>query len=569
MLGLEVLDCSDSHELVSKALQNGYRFAVSPILHPNTDLLTSSTPFPASLNLDDIMLKDLDLDCSDSSIRKRSELLVKKQIEWANHLGLSALVFYLPAKVINFARVIHSLVNLLGYTQVLIKVDANNWEGWNKFRMLGGHSSKIQVALSLDGELKEDDLKKWLAEPIYMLTIPSSQFLTNKKGFPVLSKMLQRFFNQVSKRATRFTVSLPSFNHPIGIETYQQYLNHLLSNAPEDSVIDKFATGYHDYLQMPLQPLMDNLVSATYEVFEKDPVKYQQYEEAIYAALIDRHSSSTEPVIVMVVGAGRGPLVDRALKAGERAKIKVALYAIEKNSNAIITLRERKQKVWGSKVEVVHIDMRFWNTQLRCDILVSELLGSFGESGISIPASYTSFISPLSSTTLYNNAVALKEPKYMETPYVVKFRDTFEIAPPVSLWTFEHPFTSAMQPLGHPDFNTHNTRYATATFDIQQDSLMHGFAAYFESILYKDVTLSINPATHSPDMTSWFPMYFPIKNPVYLPSGSKVVCSFWRLTTSRKVWYEWCVIPVIDGKEMLGMASSIHNKDGESYWIGL
>ena len=30
--------------------------------------------------------------------------------------------------------------------------------------------------------------------------------------------------------------------------------------------------------QAPLQPLQDNLESQTYEVFEKDPVKYAQYE---------------------------------------------------------------------------------------------------------------------------------------------------------------------------------------------------------------------------------------------------------------------------------------------------
>ncbi|KAJ3273064.1 Protein arginine N-methyltransferase 5 [Terramyces sp. JEL0728] len=476
MLGLEVLDCADSHELVSKLLEAGYRFALSPIIHENTNILTAKEAFPASLIESDIILNDL-------------ELLVQKQIEWANHLGLSALMFYLPKQLTNFSRVIHSFSKLLGYTQVIIKVDVDNWEGWNKFRMLGSHSSKIQVSLNLDGEISENELARWLAEPIYCLMIPASQFLTNKKGFPVLSKLLQKFFIQVSKRATRFIVSFPSFNHNIGLETYQQYLNHLLLNAPEDSVIDKFAAGFHDYLQMPLQPLMDNLVSATYEVFEKDPVKYQQYEEAMYRALAERHANSSEPVVIMVVGAGRGPLVDRALKAGERANTKVTLYAIEKNSNAIVTLRERKRKVWGDKVQVVHIDMRFWNTEQKCDILVSELLGSFGDnelspecldgaqrflkkSGISIPSSYTSFVSPLSSTTLYNNAVALREPKYMETPYVVKFRDTFEIASPVALWEFNHPFTGHMQPLGHPDFNSHNTRYSSVAFQIKQDSMM-------------------------------------------------------------------------------------------------
>jgi protein arginine N-methyltransferase 5 len=33
---------------------------------------------------------------------------------------------------------------------------------------------------------------------------------------------------------------------------------------------------------------MDDLQSSTYEVFERDPVKYQKYEEAITLALEDR-----------------------------------------------------------------------------------------------------------------------------------------------------------------------------------------------------------------------------------------------------------------------------------------
>lgn len=41
--------------------------------------------------------------------------------------------------------------------------------------------------------------------------------------------------------------------------------------------------------------------------------------------------------------------------------------------------------------------------------------------------------------------------------------------------------------------------------------MMHGFAGYFESQLYKDVMISIHPETHSPGMFSWFPIYFPIK----------------------------------------------------------
>lgn len=42
---------------------------------------------------------------------------------------------------------------------------------------------------------------------------------------------------------------------------------------------------WEDYLQTPLQPLTDNLDTHTYNVFEKDPIKYDQYQKAIARAL--------------------------------------------------------------------------------------------------------------------------------------------------------------------------------------------------------------------------------------------------------------------------------------------
>ena len=57
---------------------------------------------------------------------------------------------------------------------------------------------------------------------------------------------------------------------------------------PDSDALKDFARGYEDFLQCPLQPLMDNLESQTYEVFEKDPVKYSEYEKAMVQALLDR-----------------------------------------------------------------------------------------------------------------------------------------------------------------------------------------------------------------------------------------------------------------------------------------
>lgn len=78
-----------------------------------------------------------------------------------------------------------------------------------------------------------------------------------------------------------------------------------------EGTVDNWAKGYYDYLQAPLQPLMDNLHGMTYESFEKDPVKYYQYEEvscpeairfaltvaqAIFRALSDRSSEVRQQV---------------------------------------------------------------------------------------------------------------------------------------------------------------------------------------------------------------------------------------------------------------------------------
>ena len=93
---------------------------------------------------------------------------------------------------------------------------------------------------------------------------------------------------------------------------------------------------------------------------------------------------------------------------------------MEKNENAVITLRNRIITERWSAVTLIASDMRNWQPKYEelCDILVSELLGSFGdnelspecldgaqkflkEGGISIPCDYTSFIAPISSSRLW------------------------------------------------------------------------------------------------------------------------------------------------------------------------
>jgi len=100
-------------------------------------------------------------------------------------------------------------------------------------------------------------------------------------------------------------------------------------------------------------------------------------------------------------------------------------------------------------------------------------------------------------------------------------------------------------------------------FKASEASVIHGFAGYFDSVLYKDVMISINPESHSPGMFSWFPIYFPLRTPIFVDKGATIELFFWRKVANGKVWYEWTVL--VPGQA----PAPIHNPNGRSYWIGL
>lgn len=272
----------------------------------------------------------------------------------------------------------------------------------------------------------------------------------------------------------------------------------------------------------------------------------------------------------MVVGAGRGPLVRASLQAATRAEREIRVYAVEKNPNAVVTLRNLVRSEGWENVQVVATDMRVWSAPEKADILVSELLGSFGDNelspecldgaqkflkedtGISIPYAYTSYLAPISSSKLWNEVHSYKDLKHMETAYVVKLHNFCQLAKAQPCFTFLHP---------NMEKRIDNTRYRTLSFPAPTSATIHGFAGYFEAMLYKDIMISIVPQTFSTGMFSWFPLYFPLRTPIYAPQGSTVEVQLWRNVSSRKVWYEWGLTgPVV---------TPIHNANGRSYWIGL
>jgi protein arginine N-methyltransferase 5 len=127
-------------------------------------------------------------------------------------------------------------------------------------------------------------------------------------------------------------------------------------------------------------------------------------------------SNKDDPIVIMYFGAGRGPLIRRALAAAKSANANVHVVALDKNPNAIVTLRNMiVDEGLEDLVTLIAGDMRHVSVdKLQGDILMSELLGSFGDNelspecliptakylkpgGIFIPWSYTNHVIPLSS----------------------------------------------------------------------------------------------------------------------------------------------------------------------------
>jgi protein arginine N-methyltransferase 5 len=523
------------------------------------------------------------LDSNNEQIAYVHEQAVHQELMLSQHIGVPVVVLpsFIDEQFVNYARVIKSFLH--GYTsaqywlrvKLLSSYDcAVAWRRWDFFRTLVRSNSKLFVALELSSESPEDIfMGPWCSEVVKSIFLPCDLFLKNAKGFPVLKKKHQSFVESFFRfPAIRYTLTGTPW-HPCGIRPYLEYMQFLFQKRPPSSLIDNFSVGYEDYLQAPLQPLMDNLESSTYEVFEMDPVKYNLYEEAIYKALLDKKSE--DPLVVCVVGAGRGPLVSRCLVAAARAEQQVEVCALEKNPNAVISLQKKNVEEWDGCVHVVCADMRFSGPPKQVDLLVSELLGSFGdnelspecldgaqlflrEGGVIIPTSYTSFIAPLMAPKLHAgldtqppSSLCLRKLTNFETPYVVRMKCAHVMSSPQPLFTFTHP---------NYETPIDNTRFGGKTYIMNTCGRLHGIVGFFEAVLYKDIVLSILPETHSVDMVSWFPIYFPIEKPISVRQNDEVTIYFWRKADKRKVWYEWCV----KGPE----ASTIHNINARSYFIG-
>lgn len=594
-------------------------YAASPSMHSDGCLDSATWSARVVMRLSRATQRDVVMDGEEAGARR--------ELAWAAHVGANAVTFSLDARHraanVRYANIVSGSLGMLTHTKVWARVRVDDemlededgmrtsasscetsYAEWAAFMSACEHDANVYALLEVGGgDVVHGTWRRWIGERVGAVVLRVDAFRTNARGFPVLPKETQAFIREMFTRNVQVILSdidsssrdferlrciaprdvegdasrvADADAHPMRL--YWEYLVYLfrgIDALTEQALIE---IPYRDYLQAPLQPLMDNLESVTYETFEKDASKYNQYEEAVRLALLDGVREGDDAV-VMVVGAGRGPLVRASLRAANAARRNIIVYAIEKNPNAVVTLQHLAQSdEWRGKVFVCPGDMRSSNLgDVKADIIVSELLGSFGdnelspecldgamwmlkEGGVSIPAEYESFVAPVTAAKLYTGAKAYKDREHMETPYVVQFHRVHRIAEPKSVWTFSHP--NKQMPS--------NERYVTVDFETTHSATIHGFAGYFDALLYSGksgtVRCSIHPHNHTlgptgEPMFSWFPMYFPIREPALARAGERIALHLWRRVDAHKMWYEWLLESPTHGP--------IHNVNGRSYWIGL
>jgi type II protein arginine methyltransferase len=376
---------------------------------------------------------------------------------------------------------------------------------------------------------------------------------------------------------------------------------------------------------------------------------------------------------------------------------KVIIYAVEKNPSAVLYLQsmlylsrrqqEQQQKQqdytmfdaarnratksinndndhpwYGTEIHIIQEDLRNLSAtkhtnNRKADIIVSELLGSFGcnelspeclhalfttskkssvggidddddngeeddsvcdEHTISIPCEYTSYIAPVSSTKLYQQAcqqslypnasstACIGYQQAIETPYVVRPHAASQMHTEQPCWSFKHGKDMLSYSNNNQNNKTKNHRNdAEAADDLERTAtisfgnspsanptfgaasgcgfqpvdekvammleqlqsqqpqssssssllpcwILNGFLGTFTATLYysartgEKISLSTAPNHNfSTGMFSWFPLYFPLIDPILIPSSQHAVIELsmdrCHCTDTSRVWYEWSV----------------------------
>ncbi|BAM38624.1 uncharacterized protein TOT_010000092 [Theileria orientalis strain Shintoku] len=480
-----------------------------------------------------------------SFIKTNSFDTLKTQIEWSCYVSAHAILIDLEAilalndsdlisetgtpmdvldRLVHFCQMVSSYLSRGTPTTIWLSMDfcSQSWNTWYMVYELCGFSDKLKACLKLMPV--ETEIGMWRAEPVKCVMVSSSCFSssgTRVKMDKNISDYLVFFMSRNLKVIVDSDLDyLDLVNDPaqdsgrmapeaemsvdsqIGIKDILGSIRKIYARLGPLTVQEHYGRGYEDVLQLPLQPLRDNLDSVTYNEFEKCSFKYNAYNTAINAflgkcgtSLKTGETYLNEPedradlsgsmecsrpsaddrvhYIVYVVGAGRGPLVDITLELFRLNGItNFTVYVIDKNPYTMITLKDKMRRKTWSNVKLICTDMRYIKDVVRNSgtfraegtredvvLVVSELLGPFGDNELApeclygfernfgpsdriqfIPESYTSFVMPLHAPQIWAKIKSFYNSKNFHMPYTVFLRSCCSAATEfMECFTFEHP----------------------------------------------------------------------------------------------------------------------------------
>ncbi|KAL7067451.1 Skb1 methyltransferase family protein [Cryptosporidium serpentis] len=579
------IDLTDESLLIKKLYnrlcQIGYDFIVVPISKAKSETLCKvDTQSPFSWIPRHQNHKLLESNIWTSKIvgvlpqNLESEVQLESLLGWGAYIGYYALIIDIKAlSTCLFTTLSSFMKSNTSNSHIWIRIsihDNNQWNTWNslKYRVNNGiRRSFLGLILYIYSLcISEEDFLKWerfLGEPVRCIVV-NSKLLKNLMDNSEFLHKTKAILNRFLRLRVPIVVGENGYYKSLFLcKKWQAQVAEFINNLPSLTQQEVFEYGYTDVLQTPLQPLYSNLQSAFYEIFEKDQVKYNKYQEAIKTFLIDFYNkkNTSTKVSIMVVGGGRGPLIQCSINALKDLNLEYSqLICVEKNINAVATLLGRVQydpdPVWKN-VKIINSDIRNLKSQIKVDLIVSELLGSFGDNelspecldaaqeflkhdGIMIPESYYSAVEPISSYKLWFNISTQDIPHGLEIPYVVRVKSAFHIScqGPQKVFEFHHPNKQLAR---QSQFNKHNKRYSKILFTAKEDSTIHGFLGYFYCSLYKDICLSTIPHTHTLNLVSWFEYLLPLLKPINIQKNESFIFHIWRKFSDNKVWYEWTV----------------------------
>ncbi|OHT04653.1 capsuleen [Tritrichomonas foetus] len=335
-----------------------------------------------------------------------------------------------------------------------------------------------------------------------------------------------------------------------------------LLNIIHASPVSQFLTEFN----LPMDTIGVNLPSYAYEIFEADRMKYKLFFLAISKSILAINKPK-DKIILAVLGAGRGPLVDCAIKAGIKH-----IYGIEKNHIAMNFLKQKKEKEWKEYDiilfekdirEIENITDIKGHDLEKADIIVSELLGSLGDNELApeilrqyehigktncamIPNNFSSILVPIMSEFLWSKA--FNESK-LNKILIIHLNASIFLSEPKQCFEFVYP--------------GENILYKTITMDflVKTNATCHGFGGWFVSTLFDDITMTTSPIDGTNDLFSWAPVFLPIDQPFLVQTGDRITLTIKRKGNNKIVWYEWAVFnPVI---------TAIQNAGGSSYSMKL